>query len=513
MVFTSLRRWSRRHFNFDRLASQLLTLLAFLLLTYSFLAWISSSSKPSSIPPQPSRPQNALIPEQAGFWRELYTLILNNDPNCDQPPEVVVPHKFDVAFDAQHEHPRPDILWVPPSDLKRLTVAHATFLNDLKKNAPSLAYKYGTRGVVLTAGIKQLPVLVIGLRMLRRTDCELPVEVFLGSTVDYDQQICELILPALSARCVVFSDIVAASNTWISLEGYQYKVLALLFSSFEDVLLLDADAFPTRDPTSLFESKPFTETGMVLWPDFWYESASPYFFQLVQVETPSPNARPAIESGEMMFSKSKHNMTLMLSAYWNYYGPMYFYSLLSQGAPGQGDKDTFPWAATILYSNTSFYLVHQSVFALGHIDSSGVYVGSAMAQHGPVEDLERHSAAFDDTPQMNNTTPPQILDQSNATHPHPLFIHANFPKFDPSTIFHHGEQGTARPVFDSNGSAVRAWLPKELSVAYFGFDVEREFWEEVEYVACNWENIFSAWLGEKNICYNVKMYRKRVFDA
>jgi alpha 1,2-mannosyltransferase len=408
-----------------------------------------------------------------------------------------------------------------PEDIKRLQVTHSTFLKDLAREDPRLIYEPGTRGIVMTAGFTQLPVLVISLRMLRRTECTVPVEVFLASDSDYDKQVCEILFPELGAKCVVLSDIIRASGTGVALETYQYKFMSLLFSSFEDVLILDSDAFPTRDPSFIFDDRPFNQTGMVLWPDFWFPSESPYFFEITGLDAPQLHARPAVESGEMMFSKQKHGTTLMLAAYYNYHSS-YFYPLLSQGAPGQGDKDTFHWAATVINSNKSFYLVHEAVVALGHTDSNGVFVGSAMAQSDPGRDYEQvhldHGSEETTEFGKSNAKPQQNLPahitdprHNNTDHTPPLFVHANFPKFDPSTIFYHGEENTARPLFDSNGTAVRAWLPAQEAIDYFGYDVERAFWAEIQYIACNWEGMFRIWEGRSDICYNVKMYRGRVF--
>ena len=47
------------------------------------------------------------------------------------------------------------------------------------------------------------------------------------------------------------------------------KVLALLVSSFDEALLLDADNIPAGDPVPLFNSKEFKQKGAIFWPDFW----------------------------------------------------------------------------------------------------------------------------------------------------------------------------------------------------------------------------------------------------
>ena len=58
-------------------------------------------------------------------------------------------------------------------------------------------------------------------------------------------------------------------------------------SSFNEVLFLDVDNFPVTDPELLFESKPFSETGLIIWPDFWCASQSRLFYQITgATETP-----------------------------------------------------------------------------------------------------------------------------------------------------------------------------------------------------------------------------------
>ncbi|KAI9872343.1 MAG: hypothetical protein M1823_008200 [Watsoniomyces obsoletus] len=152
-----------------------------------------------------------------------------------------------------------------------------------------------------------------------------------------------------------------------------------------------------------------------------------------------------------------------------------------------------------------------------------------MAQHDPVEDFQHiNSPSVEDAqtqepnvpadfgkpnahPQQDSSSPYPSSNNNTITHARPLFIHANFPKFDPATIFFYGEEGSARPIIDSNGTAVRAWLPEQQSITYFRYDIERAFWAEVQFVACNWDTMFLAWKDEHNICENVKAYREWVF--
>ncbi len=335
-------------------------------------------TKPAAKVPKP------LLDSQAQFWGSLYQIVLKNDPNCKNAPDPVVPQKLDIGFDATQDRSRPDVLYMDTADIKRMREAHSNFVSDMK-GIPHMPYDAGTRGIVLTGGFNQLPVLVISVRMLRRTQSDLPVEVFVAHQSEWDDQICDVVLPSLNAKCLLFSDIFRAAGTGVSIDRFQFKIMAILFSSFEEVLLLDSDAFPIHNPLPLFEEEPFKSNGLIVWPDFWYPSESPYYFEIAKIETiPHLNERASVESGEVMYSKAKHHTSLMLAAYYNYYGPRYYYPLLSQGAPGEGDKETFAWAATAL--KKPYYAVHERVKALGRHDTNGLYLGSAMAQHDPIAD-------------------------------------------------------------------------------------------------------------------------------
>jgi alpha 1,2-mannosyltransferase len=214
--------------------------------------------------------------------------------------------------------------------------------------------------------------------MLRRTGSTLPAEVFLTNLDEYETHIRNVVLPILNAKCLVLSQILDAVPATVEISCYQYKILSILFSSFEDVLFLDSDAFPVHDPDVLFDSESFNPTGLVLWPDFWYPSKSPAYFTVSAQPVPSLEERQSTESGEILYSKAKHELSLSLATYYNIYGPTHYYPLQSQGAPGEGDKETYGWAA---------YHVKQPVRALGLFNhESGSFEGSAMVQYDPRDD-------------------------------------------------------------------------------------------------------------------------------
>jgi alpha 1,2-mannosyltransferase len=195
---------------------------------------------------------------------------------------------------------------------------------------------------------------------------------------------------------------------------------------------------------------------MILWPDFWYTSESPHYFQIAQIPEPPLHKRASTESGEILYSKATHGPSLMLAAYYNYYGPQYYYLLHSQGAPGEGDKETFPWAATAL--NETFYNVKKGVDAIGHFTSKGDFQGSAMVQYNPVQDFHvsrYHSGSLGESSDVG-----------------PMFVHANFPKFNPASIFKGAAMGASGPTRDGNGSFHRVWHDEIEGIDFFGFDLE-----------------------------------------
>lgn len=466
---------------------------------------------------------NPLLSQHAQLWRSLHQLILNNHPHCNKKPDLVVPRNSHVSYNAGTDHPRPDVLWMDEVDISRMKSAHSNFVTDIRALPNTLVFTPGKKGIVTTASEGLLAILAISLRMLRKTQCSLPVEIFLNRRSPYTDEFCARVFPQLGAECRYLSDIFEQADTNIHITTYQYKVFAILFSSFEDVLLLDSDAWPVTNPESLFHSLPFTDSGMVLWPDFWYASESPYFFDIAKIMNPPLlNARPATESGEILYNKPKHALSIMLATYYNYYGPDYYYLLQSQGGPGQGDKETFPWAATAL--DEDFYFVHQPVQSLGRHDSTGEYVGTAMIQFDPVQDFF-YSAKLPLAPvkDPNDIAHPTVPITSP---PKPLFVHANFPKFDPYTIFNDQVSGTHTPTMDSNGKLVRCWMPKDDAVALFGFDVEKRFWEAMQEAACG--DLVGLWLGggrpdkaameqvkkrDMLVCERVRDYYAAVFDT
>lgn len=429
--------------------------------------------------------------KQIEFWRSLATLLAGSNPDCESPTRLG--KTKEEGFNPSANQVRPDLLEVPKISMEKLKEAHTKFVEVIKENPPQMVFTPGSQGLVSTAGGEYLPVFVISLRMLRRTGTTLPVEVFLADHEEYEAYICEKVLPSLNATCVIMSDVLEKVPHSVDITHYQFKVFAMMLSSFEDILFLDADCFPIHNPEQLFTSEPFRKHGLITWPDFWASSASPLFYQIASQSVPSMTERASSETGELLLSKTTHQLSLLLATYYNYYGPTHYYRLLSQGGPGEGDKETFLAAASVM--NETFYATSESVQAIGHVKNDGGIDGSAMVQYDPAQDYALTQKGLW-----------RVKDNSVAESPRPFFVHANFPKFNPATIF--SQDG---PTKDLNGKDRLAWTDQERTIKGFGIDLERRFWEEIKWTACELEDKFKSWQHSQDICNNAKAYWKGIY--
>lgn len=381
----------------------------------------------------------------------------------------------------------PDLLRLNGSDILSLRDSHSQFVSQiLAATAPKLEYKPNSNGIVTSAGGCYFPPLLVALRMLRRTGSTLPVEVFLSNEWEYEPLMCEEIFPSLNARCIVVSKFISSSPVPFRIEKFQLKIFAILFSSFQNVLFLDADNFPSRNPDELFSTAPFRKatksqskvikeaednqsgSGLVIWRDYWVPSVSPLFpvVATYSVEdsiyggnVPPINEsvilhRPTAETGQLLVDKSMHTSTLLLTAYYNVYGHIY-YKLLSQGGPGEGDKETFPAAALVL--GKPMYTLRTPPRPLG---MSGE--GAIVLQGHPGEDWAATEGK-----------------EANA-----LFVHASaWPKLN-----------AARYLVDH-----RQWGSREQGFEKFGSDIEAVVRAEMVQMACDQNINFNDWDYKINV--------------
>src|SRR5436190_1159841 len=136
---------------------------------------------------------------------------------------------------------------------------------------PYPAHRFEGRGIVLLGGNgKTLELIQITLRMLRELKCRLPIEVWhLPGELTPDDV---LMLQELGATPRDFGgpDVLFPMEVIKGREkNFQIKVAAWINSAFEEIIGLDSDVMPIRDPTYLFETDVYQRTGQIFWPDWW----------------------------------------------------------------------------------------------------------------------------------------------------------------------------------------------------------------------------------------------------
>jgi len=122
--------------------------------------------------------------------------------------------------------------------------------------ASPLSPKRG-RGVVYTGDGAHMRLILVSVRMLREHNVDIPVEVFVPeSALGY-------------CRNIPWGSNNVKCRATPPLHKYVNKLYAILASSFEEVLFMDADNFVLRDPERLFDAPEYKKTGAMFWPDLW----------------------------------------------------------------------------------------------------------------------------------------------------------------------------------------------------------------------------------------------------
>ncbi len=191
------------------------------------------------------------------------------------------------------------------------------------------------RGIVISGGGKYFAMAYVVIRTLRRLGCKLPIELWhLGAEEMNDAQrtaaeslggvtICDARLIGPGARILC---------------GWESKPYSVLYSRFAEVLYLDADNVPARDPEYLFDAAEYLATGAIFWPDLpngkdWIPADT---WDVTGVP-PDNRGKPAFETGQFIIDKRKCWRELNLTMHINEYSDCWYEYVY-------GDKDTFKLA-------------------------------------------------------------------------------------------------------------------------------------------------------------------------
>ncbi len=174
---------------------------------------------------------------------------------------------------------------------------------------------------------------------LRRLGCTLPIMFAYLGDLELDQRLIELVKP-LGVTCLDLREL-AKSEPMRILNGWESKAYSLLHAPFEQVIYMDADCNPTRDPTYLFDSPQFKHYGAIFWPDLPPHDRPEWLPAIVweNIGVPAKPDYVDFESGQLAIDKRKcwqeMNATVHINAHSDWYYRFVF-----------GDKSTFhlAWA-------------------------------------------------------------------------------------------------------------------------------------------------------------------------
>jgi alpha 1,2-mannosyltransferase len=340
-----------------------------------------------------------------------------------------VPKKINVTHPAKTSAETQDglaeLVHIDYEDVQSMRRIHQQLVESL----PEYPALFFGKGIVMVGGGKFLRIALHSLRMLRRSGTTLPVELWMSDENEYSEEFCAEV-STLNVRCRIVAEYLGEEVV----ESYQLKSFAIFLSSFEEVLFLDADNFPITSVDEVFTAS----TGVTIWPDYWASTTSPLLFDIV--DSPQTFFRTC-ETGQLLWNKRTHFRALELALYYNFYGPNYFYPLLTLGSAGQGDKETFLIACQV--TNQTYTFIDPSVQTLGyHADE---FHGTGMIQADP------------------------------RNYTRGLFIHAHHPKFEAVSLLSNG----ALVIHRSSSF----WGSIGMEVA--GYDIEHAAFQELAYVECN----------------------------
>lgn len=206
---------------------------------------------------------------------------------------------------------------------------------------------FSGRGVIYSSFPRILKETIVSIKFLRYYGCDLPVEIWHNNELSMHHQSMFSKLSGISFHNLAgFGEFRTGSLT---------KTASLLYTQLDEVLFLDSDNIPGRDPTPLFQTKAFQETGSLFWKDLWKTSALNPIWKVLDVDCVDEFEQ---ESGQLLIKRSSFGIyrALKLSMYMQL-DPFFMELVL-------GDKDTFKLSWRLL--NIPYHLARPNMGVAGN---------------------------------------------------------------------------------------------------------------------------------------------------
>jgi glycosyltransferase involved in cell wall biosynthesis/ADP-heptose:LPS heptosyltransferase len=237
---------------------------------------------------------------------------------------------------------------------------------------PTFPDNFQGKGIVICAGgITYFTNAWVCINMLRQLGCTLPIQLWHIGPHEVDGMMKSLLKP-MGVECIDVLE-VAKRHPMRQLNGWSIKPYAVLHSSFEEVLYLDADNVPIVNPNYLFDIPEYRNCGAVFWPDMGRLSPKRAIWEICGVPY---RDEPEFESGQMLINKRRAWRPLSLALWYNENSDFYYQHIY-------GDKDTYHMAFRKL--DFSYAMPNTPVTRLKGAMCQHDFQGRRIFQHRNVE--------------------------------------------------------------------------------------------------------------------------------
>ncbi|KIZ05690.1 hypothetical protein MNEG_2267 [Monoraphidium neglectum] len=297
----------------------------------------------------------------APLWEEIQAAV-----HAHGVPAAVAPGTRNTTHDFVREGssiPRSTVEYVR-SQLAAYSAAMPTY--------PRGAFS-GAGVVTVGGGMRYIIPAWIMVHQLRHTGCKLPIEMWYPISEWPPQAVVDAFAKlGVTSRKLDFRglNITAFKHDpkappHDTMARFTIKVAAILLSRFQEVIYLDADNIPLKDPAHLLDGPEYNATGALLWQDFWDNTVAPEAEQMLGVPR-SDWFRGSFESGQMVVDKARHWRGLLTAAWLNSYAS-FWYEVFTCFL-GKGDKETFAYGMAA--AREPYYVITTPPGSLGTTGTS-----------------------------------------------------------------------------------------------------------------------------------------------
>ncbi len=226
---------------------------------------------------------------------------------------------------------------------------------------------YSGRGIVLCAGgLSFLSNAYVCLKFIRKFS-NLPVELFYSGRGEMPASVMEQLTRDFSSLRLldITSPDFAQQFPFLrpdDFRGCQIKTFAILYSSFREVLYIDADNIILQSPDLLFGLPEYCQTGALFWPDLAsMKTTQKNLLELFGLDPDTVSPEPEFESGQILINKETCWQALLTVCLVNSGGHdfrryCYRHTL--------GDKDTFRLA--FRFARTDYNVIGHLPLRIGN---------------------------------------------------------------------------------------------------------------------------------------------------